>query len=109
MTIKILKLITGQELVADITVNDPVYKLVKPFALQMARDPNDEKGPLQLALFPYAPYTKDHTLHIRKENVVWFEELPESMIKDYNSALINLSDVKQNAADPLAVTDVTAR
>lgn len=109
MTIKILKLITGQELVADITVNDFVYKLVKPFALQMARDPNDEKGPLQLALFPYAPYTKDHTLHIRKENVVWFEELPESMIKDYNSALINLSDVKQNAADPLAVTDVTAR
>jgi hypothetical protein len=109
MTIKILKLLTGEELVADITFNAPIYKLVKPFALQMARDPNDEKGPLQLALFPYAPYTKDHTLRIKQENVVWFEDLPESMIKDYNTALVNLSVVRQDTQDPLSVTDVTSR
>ena len=75
----------------------------------MARDPNDEKGPLQLALFPYAPYTKDHTLRIKQENVVWFEDLPESMIKDYNTALVNLSVVRQDTQDPLSVTDVTSR
>ena len=109
MTIKILKLVSGEELVADITFNAPIYKLVKPFALQMARDPNNESGPLQLALFPYAPYTKDHTLHIKQENVVWFEGLPESMIKDYNTALVNLSVVRQDAEDLSGVTDVSPR
>ena len=109
MTIKILKLVTGEELVADITFKTPIYKLVKPFALQMARDPNNENAPLQLALFPYAPYTKDHTVRIKQENVVWFEELPDSMIKDYNTALVNLSVIRKDAEDPLAVTDVAAR
>jgi hypothetical protein len=83
--------------------------LVKPFALQMARDPNNENGQMQLALFPYAPYTKDHTVNIKQENVVWFEDLPESMIKDYNTALVNLSVVRQDAEDSSGVTDVSPR
>jgi hypothetical protein len=109
MTIKILKLVTGEELVADITFKAPIYKLVKPFALQMARDPNNENGQMQLALFPYAPYTKDHTVNIKQENVIWFEALPESMIKDYNTALVNLSVIRQDVEDPLSVTDVASR
>jgi hypothetical protein len=106
MTIKILKLVSGEELVADITLNASIYKLVKPFALQMARDPNSDSGQMQLALFPYAPYTKDHTVHINKEKVVWSEELPESMIMDYETALINLSVSRQNAPDDSDITDV---
>ena len=106
MTIKILKLVSGEELVADITLNASIYKLVKPFALQMARDPNSDSGQMQLALFPYAPYTKDHTVHINREKVVWSEELPESMIMDYETALINLSISRQNAPDDSDITDV---
>ena len=106
MTIKILKLVSGEELVADITLNASIYKFVKPFALQMARDPNSDSGQMQLALFPYAPYTKDHTVHINKEKVVWSEELPESMIMDYETALINLSVSRQNAPDDSDITDV---
>jgi|688.fasta_scaffold329817_1 hypothetical protein len=106
MTIKILKLVSGEELVADITLNASIYKLVKPFALQMARDPNSDSGQMQLALFPYAPYTKDHTVHINREKVVWSEELPESMIMDYETALINLSVSRQNAPDDSDITDV---
>ena len=89
MTIKILKLKTGEEIVADITVHGYEYTLVKPFVLQMAPSNNDQ---MQLALFPYAPYTKDHTIRVQQENIIWIEELPELMIKDYNTALANLAD-----------------
>lgn len=98
MTIKILKLKTGEEIVADITVHGHEYTLNKPFVLQMAPSQNNQ---MQLALYPYAPYTKDHTIHIRQENVIWFEDLPELMIKDYNKALVNLADSLNNL-----VTDV---
>jgi hypothetical protein len=104
MTIKIMKLRTGEELVADITVKKNEFTLVKPFMLQMARDPRGSEQ-MQLALFPYAPYTKDHTIHVQQENVVWFEELPESMIKDYQTALVNLS-VRATQIEEDSVTDV---
>jgi hypothetical protein len=105
MTTKILKLKTGEELVADITFKGQVYTLVKPFMLQMARDPSGQKQELQLALFPYAPYTKDHIIHVSKENVIWFEDLPESMIRDYNTALVNLAVTLKKHEDS-DITDV---
>ena len=104
MTIKILKLRSGEEIVADITVEGTEFTLVKPFMLQMARDPRGQSDQMQLALFPYAPYTKDHTVHVTKDNVVWFEELPESMIKDYKTALVNLSIKAMNPEND--ITDV---
>lgn len=105
MTIKIVKLKTGEELVADITAGEKnELKLSKPFMLQMA-DNNRGMGEKQLALFPYAPYTKDHTVHIKYDNVVWLEELPESMIKDYGTALNNLNSLVRDKNDK-SITDV---
>ena len=49
MSVKILKLLTGEELVADVKVLDGVVTLNKPFLLRMANDPNDPKGEMQLA------------------------------------------------------------
>jgi hypothetical protein len=109
MTIKILKLASGEEVIGDITFSDPIYKVVKPFVLQMARDPNSETGQMQLALFPYAPYTKEHTVRVRKENTIWVEELPESMLRDYNTALVSLSVVQQEPANSSDVSDVLPR
>jgi len=91
MATKILKLISGEEIVADITVGKEEYTVHKPFHLSMARDPIKPDGDLQLALFPYAPYVQDHTLHISKSHVVWIEDSHASMIKDYARALSALS------------------
>ena len=99
-----MKLRTGEELVADITVHANDFTLVKPFMLQMARDPRGGEQ-MQLALFPYAPYTKDHTIHVKDSDVIWFEELPESMIKDYQTALVNLS-IRATQAEDDSITDV---
>jgi hypothetical protein len=90
MSVKILKLLTGEELVADVKVLDDVVTLDKPFLLTMAKDPNDPTGEMQLALFPYAPYVKDHIIQVDVKHLIWFAELPDTMIKDYKNALVSL-------------------
>jgi hypothetical protein len=96
MATKILKLISGEELIADVAVGREEVTVQKPFHLSMARDPEKPDGDLQLALFPYSPYIVDHTLHINKNNIIWMEEAHDSMIKDYARAIASLkiTDVK---------------
>jgi|LakMenEpi03Aug12_release.lakeMendotaPanAssembly.Ray.scaffolds.fasta_scaffold494451_2 hypothetical protein len=99
--IKILKLQTGEELVADMTMETASIKLVQPFILTMSpnREPGFEKE-MTLALFPYAPYVVKHTIEVDASKVIWIAELPNSMIADYNRALENLnvtlSNIKQD-------------
>ena len=42
---------------------------------------------------------------LKYDNVVWLEELPESMIKDYGTALNNLNSLVRDKNDK-SITDV---
>jgi len=88
--IKILKLVTGEELVGDVSRMQDTVTISKPFMITMARDPVNPGGDMQLALFPYVPYVKDHKLHMDEKSIVWMTDLVESMEKDYNNALQSL-------------------
>lgn len=88
--IRILKLITGEELVGDVSTLVDTLTVRKPFMITMARNPTDPAGDMQLALFPYVPYVKDHTIELDKKSIVWMSELVDSMVKDYNNALETL-------------------
>jgi hypothetical protein len=90
MTTKILKLISGEELIADVVIGKEEITVQKPFHLSMARDPKNPEGDLQLALFPYSPYVIKHTLHINKNKIIWMEDAHDSMIKDYARAIASL-------------------
>jgi len=98
MSIKCIKLITGEELIADVTVPDGQnsVNIKSPFALSMMRDPKDPKAELQLALFPYAPYVFNHTIMVDPSKVIWAADIPETMIIDYNNALVRLESTRQS-------------
>jgi hypothetical protein len=101
--IKIVKLMTGEEVIAEMSMEDSSIKLVKPFVLQIA--PNnapDNKGEVGLALFPYAPYVLDHVITVDAAKVLWIAELPESMKLDYNRALSALSVSMKTIEETLA-------
>jgi hypothetical protein len=107
MIVKILKLSTGEELVAGVDVLGEVVTLTKPFLLTMAKDPNNPGGEMQLALFPYAPYVKDHTIKIDMKHLIWFAELPDTMIKDYNNALTSLKVTDVNFVEDEGPVHIT--
>jgi hypothetical protein len=88
--IKILKLVTGEELVGDVNRVQSTITISKPFMITMARDPANPSGDMQLALFPYVPYVKDHKLQIDEKSIIWMTEIVDSMVQDYERAIDSL-------------------
>lgn len=86
--IKILKLVTGEEIIADVTTNDDFLKLDKPCALQIFPSRSDPQQP-QMALIPYAAYTEDHVVNVKETDVIWSEPPIKELYNQYNSIFGN--------------------
>jgi len=89
--IKILKLVTGEELIgdADVVKNQlNQIKLVNPCIVQLvpSRNNPDQVG---MALLPYASYTKDHTIMVDGNAIVWEQEPVDEIRNQYNSIFGN--------------------
>lgn len=82
--IKILKLITGEELIGDITLSD-AYHIKQPCVLQLVPSRSDP-AQVSMVIIPYAGYTKDHSISVEKRFVVWCEEPMQEVYNQYNSA-----------------------
>lgn len=82
--IKILKLVTGEELIATVKENNDGLLLDKPCVLQMVPSRADPQQP-QMALIPYAAYTVDHAVTVSKSSVVWTEEPVKELYNQYNT------------------------
>ena len=83
--IKIVKLISGEELVADVTMGDTTMTLSKPCVLQMVPSRGNPEQPM-MGMFPYAVYTENHTIDVDISNVVWCEIPVNELYNQYNSA-----------------------
>jgi len=83
--IKIVKLITGEELIADVTVNGNIMTLSKPCALQMVPSRKDPDQPM-MGMFPYAAYTEDHCIDVDIDKIVWDANPIKELYNQYNSA-----------------------
>ena len=68
--IKIVKLITGEELIADVTGGDITLTLSKPCVLQVVPSRQNPDQPM-MGMFPYAPYTEDHSIDVDVDKIVW--------------------------------------
>lgn len=86
--IKILKLITGEELISDITENTDTITLDKPCALQLVPSRANPEQP-SMALIPYAAYTKEHSITVKSENIIWMNEPMKELYNQYNSIFGN--------------------
>ena len=83
--IKIVKLITGEELIADVTGGDITLTLSKPCVLQMVPSRQNPDQPM-MGMFPYAPYTENHTIDVDVDKIVWDAKPVKELYNQYNSA-----------------------
>ena len=83
--IKIVKLITGEELIADVTGGDTTMTLSKPCVLQLVPSRQNPEQPM-MGMFPYASYTEDHTIDIGIDKIVWDAKPVKELYNQYNSA-----------------------
>lgn len=84
--IKIIKIITGEEIIGTVKHNnDDTVTVDKPCVLQLVPSRTDPKQPM-MALLPYAVYTKNHRVNIGSKDVVWEEDPVEELYNQYSSA-----------------------
>jgi hypothetical protein len=82
--IKIVKLVTGEELIADATESGSNITLKQPCAIQLM--PGRSEGQTMMGLIPYASYTEDFKVTISLDKVVWQESPSADIYNQYNSA-----------------------
>lgn len=85
MTIQIVKLITGEEIIGDCSIGDITVTISKPCALQLVPSRSNPDQPM-MALIPYAIYTEDHLVDVDVDKVIWMEKPVKELYNQYNSA-----------------------
>lgn len=83
--IKIVKLITGEELIADTTANHSSITLKQPCAIQLMPSRTDP-GQTMMGLIPYASYTENFEVTVTHDKVIWQEVPSKEIYNQYNSA-----------------------
>ena len=81
MTIKIVKLVTGEELIGDVESKGN-YQIKQPCALQMVVSRAD--GTPSMSMIPYAFYAEGHTISIPAQFVVWEAKPVDEVYNQYN-------------------------
>jgi hypothetical protein len=82
--IRILKLVTGEEIIGDSSEAHGEITVKKPCYIQLVPSRADPEQPA-MALMPYAAYTKDHKVVIDISSVIWSEEPIVELYNQYNS------------------------
>jgi len=84
MTIKVLKLFTGEEILGEIVEGADFYTIKNPVGISIVRGQNGQPN-VGFSPFPlHAPQTKDALFDILKSSVVYSYVPAEDFITNYN-------------------------
>lgn len=81
MSVKVCKLISGEDIIADVELDHNGYTFTNP-ALMVVQQTQD--GRVGAAFAPFAPYAKDSKVRIFKDYVIGEMELDVKLINEYN-------------------------
>ena len=89
--VKILRLVTGEDVIAKISENDQGTSLNKPFVI-IPHQQGPGK-PVQLMMTLYSPYGKGDTVTVSKDKIVFSVEPKEDILASYQQ---NTSSILTN-------------
>ena len=77
MAIRMVKIISGEEVIADIEISSGVYTLKNPVRVVMTRE--------GMGLAPWSPLIKEQKIQIRYDHVMFTAELDDEVYNGYNA------------------------
>ena len=87
--IKVLKISTGEEVIADVEELGDKYELKNPLLLLMRMDETDEEGG-NVHFINYCPYSKEAIIHINKNEIIFTTEPNDKLLEYYNELNSNI-------------------
>lgn len=82
--IQVIKLVSGEELVGDVSTEGTLVKIKQPCFLQMIPS-RSEPSKTMMALVPYAMYLEDHSVTVESKNILWSGKPVTELYNQYNS------------------------
>ena len=89
--VKILRLVTGEDVIAKISENDQGVSLNKPFVIIPTQ--SQPGKPVQLMMTLYSPYGKSDSVTIKSDKIISSVEPKEEILKSYQQ---NTSSIIQS-------------
>lgn len=83
MTIQIVKLITGEEIIGDVNLSGD-YTIKKPCVVQLVASRQDPTQPM-ISLIPYAFFTEEHSITVPVNFIVWVSKPVKELYNQYNN------------------------
>jgi len=84
MSIKLLRLKSGEDVVADIDENEDTITLENPAQIGPMGDPRS--GNVQMGFAPWVPFSNDKQLEISKDWIVFITEPAADIVNNYRQA-----------------------
>ena len=84
MSIKLLRLKSGEDIVADIDENEDTITLENPAQIGPMGDPRG--GNVQMGFGPWVPFNKGKTVEIPRDWVVFIIEPADDIVNNYRQA-----------------------
>jgi hypothetical protein len=82
MSIQVLKLISGEDIIGAVEETEKCYVITKPVCVFIRRNP-DKENSFRLGVAPWAPYALDAEVPIFKNMVVSKFAPDEALVKEY--------------------------
>lgn len=82
MGVKVYRLISGEDIVADVSEETPMEFVFKNPAAIVVQQTTD--GRVGAAFAPFAPFAKDNVVHIYKTAIAGHMEVDVKLINEYN-------------------------
>lgn len=82
MTVKVYRLVSGEDIIADVEVDQNGYHFTNPAAI-VVQQSND--GRVGAAFVPFAPYAKDNKVLIYERGIAGEIEVDVKLVNQYNS------------------------
>lgn len=81
MSVKVCKLVSGEDIIADVRIYDDYYGLTNPAQIVIQQT---EDGKVGAAFAPFAPYAKDGKIRIFKHAIAGEMEIDVKLENEYN-------------------------
>lgn len=85
MSIKLLRLKSGEDVVADIDENEDTVTIENPAVIMPMGDPR-QSGTVQMGFAPWVPFSDDKQLEISKDWIVFITEPATDIVNNYRQA-----------------------
>ena len=81
MSVKVVRLVSGEDVIADVEKDHHGYMLNNPAQIMVQQT---QDGRVGAAFAPFAPYAKDNKVRIFDDGVIGEMELDIKLINEYN-------------------------